>query len=101
MLAVAAILPVPLAVQFASKRKPECFRNECTTNGPRYYLFDGKSHQLLAGPVFNEDAILLAEIDLGEITRGKYDFDVVGHYARPDIFQLHVNEKPAPPVIVD
>jgi nitrilase len=57
--------------------------------------------QLLAGPVFNEDAILLAEIDLGEIARGKYDFDVVGHYARPDIFQLHVNEKPAPPVIVD
>jgi nitrilase len=57
--------------------------------------------QLLAGPVFNEDAILLAEIDLGEIARGKYDFDVVGHYARPDIFQLHVNEKAAPPVIVD
>jgi nitrilase len=57
--------------------------------------------QLLAGPVFNEDAILLAEIDLGEIARAKYDFDVVGHYARPDIFQLHVNEKPAPPVIVD
>jgi nitrilase len=57
--------------------------------------------QLLAGPVFNEDAILLAEIDLGEIARGKYDFDVVGHYARPDIFQLRVNEKPAPPVIVD
>jgi nitrilase len=57
--------------------------------------------RLLAGPVFNEDAILLAEIDLGEIARGKYDFDVVGHYARPDIFQLRVNEKPAPPVIVD
>jgi len=55
----------------------------------------------LAGPVFNEDAILLAEIDLGEIARAKYDFDVVGHYARPDIFQLHVNEKPVPPVIVD
>ena len=57
--------------------------------------------QLLAGPVLNEDAILLAEIDLGEIARAKYDFAVVGHYARPDIFQLHVNEKPVPPVIVD
>jgi nitrilase len=26
---------------------------------------------------------------------------VVGHYARPDVFQVHLNEKPAPPVIVD
>ena len=57
--------------------------------------------RILAGPVFNEYAILLAEIDLAEIARGKYDFDVVGHYARPDVFRLHVNEKPAPPVIVE
>ncbi len=61
----------------------------------------GPLGQVLAGPVFNEDAILLVEVDLAEIARGKYDFDVVGHYARPDVFRLHVNEKPAPPVIVD
>jgi nitrilase len=57
--------------------------------------------QVLAGPMFNEDAILVTEIDPADISRGKYDFDVVGHYARPDIFRLHVNEKPAPPVILD
>jgi nitrilase len=57
--------------------------------------------QVLAGPVFNEDAILVADVDLSEITRGKYDFDVVGHYARPDVFRLHVNETATPPVIVD
>lgn len=57
--------------------------------------------QVLAGPVFNQDTILTAEVDLGEIVRGKYDFDVVGHYARPDVFRLHVNEKPAPPVVAD
>jgi len=55
----------------------------------------------LSPPPFRRSAILLADIDLAEIARGKYDFDVVGHYARPDVFQLHVNEKPAPPVIVD
>jgi SecD/SecF fusion protein len=38
------------AVKFASKRKPECFHNQCTTNGPTYYLFDRASHQLKAGP---------------------------------------------------
>jgi SecD/SecF fusion protein len=47
------------AVQFASKRKPECFHNECTTNGPRYYLFDSKSHQLLAGPAENKKDLKL------------------------------------------
>jgi nitrilase len=45
--------------------------------------------------------VLTAEIDLGELPRSKYDFDVVGHYARPDIFRLHVNEKAAKSVVVD
>jgi nitrilase len=48
--------------------------------------------QVLAGPCFEGETILTAEIDLGEIARGKYDFDVVGHYARADVFQLRVNE---------
>jgi nitrilase len=61
----------------------------------------GPLGQLLAGPIYNENAILAAEIDLGEITRAKYDLDVVGHYARPDIFQLHVNERATPPVVTE
>jgi nitrilase len=54
----------------------------------------------LAGPNLEGEAILVAEIDRAQIVRGKYDLDVVGHYARPDIFQLHVDERPRPPVIV-
>lgn len=50
--------------------------------------------KILAGPVFGEETILMAELDKDEIIRGKYDLDVVGHYARPDIFSLAVNEKP-------
>ncbi|MEK6271453.1 MAG: protein translocase subunit SecD [Actinomycetota bacterium] len=38
------------AVTFASERKPECFQEQCTTNGPSSYLFNRDSHQLLAGP---------------------------------------------------
>ncbi len=59
----------------------------------------GPLGQILAGPVYNENAILTAEIDLGELARSKYDLDVVGHYARPDVFQLRVNEKATPPVV--
>src|SRR5215208_1604902 len=38
------------AVQFASKQKPSCLDDDCTTTGPTYYLFDAKSHKLLSGP---------------------------------------------------
>lgn len=55
--------------------------------------------EVLAGPDYNGEAILTAELDLGEIARGKYDFDVAGHYARPDVFRLGVDERPQPPVV--
>lgn len=37
--------------------------------------------------------MLVADLDLGDIARGKFDFDVIGHYARPDVFQMRVNEE--------
>jgi nitrilase len=52
----------------------------------------------LAGPNIEGEVILTAEIDLGQIVRGKYDLDVVGHYARPDIFELRVDERAKRPV---
>jgi nitrilase len=55
--------------------------------------------EVLAGPVVDGEAILRAEIDLDQVTEGKYDFDVVGHYARPDVFRLSVNEAPAPVMV--
>jgi len=54
--------------------------------------------KFLAGPNMEDEVILTAEIDRGQIIRGKYDLDVVGHYARPDIFRLHVDERPKRPV---
>jgi len=47
--------------------------------------------EVLAGPVFGEEAIIAAELDFNDITRGKMDFDVVGHYARPDVFDLKIS----------
>lgn len=47
--------------------------------------------KVLAGPVYNEDALLTAELDMTIISRAQMDFDPVGHYARPDVFSLHVN----------
>ncbi len=55
---------------------------------------------VLAGPHFGEETILTADLDLADIGRGKFDFDVVGHYARPDVFRLTVNDAPAVPVMI-
>ena len=73
-------------------------------DGPESILMHGGSAiigplgQVLAGPVFDRDAILHADLDLDDIPRGKFDFDVAGHYSRPDVFQLLVNEAPMPAV---
>jgi len=57
--------------------------------------------EVLAGPAWDGECLLTAQIDLGDVARGKYDFDVAGHYARPDIFRLHVNERPQPAVVTE
>ncbi|HXM44428.1 MAG TPA: nitrilase-related carbon-nitrogen hydrolase [Bryobacteraceae bacterium] len=48
--------------------------------------------QVLAGPHRGGEGVLTAELDLGDLARGKYDLDVTGHYARPDVFRLIVDE---------
>lgn len=49
--------------------------------------------EYIVKPVMGEEKILYADIDLNQIAKSQYDFDVVGHYSRPDIFQLVVNEE--------
>jgi nitrilase len=52
--------------------------------------------EVLAGPLYDREGILVAELDLGETVRGRFDFDVAGHYARPDVFDLKINGQPQP-----
>ncbi|MFH1557886.1 MAG: carbon-nitrogen hydrolase family protein [Pseudomonadota bacterium] len=54
----------------------------------------GPLGNVLAGPVFDEECLLTADLDTDELGRAKFDFDVAGNYARPDVFTLTVNEAP-------
>jgi nitrilase len=50
--------------------------------------------EVLAGPLYGEEGILTAEVDLDELVRSRMDFDVTGHYSRNDIFKLKVKNQP-------
>lgn len=56
--------------------------------------------EVLAGPLRGEEGVLTAEVDLDDIPRAKFDFDSAGHYARPDVFTLLVDEAPKDVVTV-
>tara|TARA_Y100001935_G_C17241860_1_gene476146 strand:- start:190 stop:1110 length:921 start_codon:yes stop_codon:yes gene_type:complete len=49
--------------------------------------------KVIQKPVWNKRLVLYQDLDFKEIIKGKYDFDVTGHYSRPDIFELNINTK--------
>ena len=50
----------------------------------------GPDGKVLAGPIFDEETILIAELDFSSITRESLTLDVTGHYARLDVFDLRL-----------
>lgn len=53
----------------------------------------GPLGDVLAGPLRDEAGLVVADVDIDDLIGARYDFDVVGHYSRPDVFTLVVNEK--------
>ena len=50
--------------------------------------------EVLAGPLYGEEGILTAEVDLDELVRSRMDFEVTGHYSRNYVFKLKVKDQP-------
>ncbi|HZO70870.1 MAG TPA: carbon-nitrogen hydrolase family protein [Ktedonobacteraceae bacterium] len=53
--------------------------------------------EYVAGPLYDQEGMLYATLDLQQIEQAHFDFDVTGHYSRPDVFTLLVNERPQRP----
>jgi len=100
MLGVCTTARCPTAgLIWARLRNPKA--HECALGGdPDTVLMRGGSMivgplgDVLAGPDYAGETILYAKIDPAQVVQGKYDFDVVGHYARPDVFNLQVDVSP-------
>lgn len=88
------------ANQFISKSDyPKHLQKELATDRPEILSRGGSViisplGKVLAGPLYNEEGLLTAEIDHDEIIRAKMDFDVIGHYARNDVFRFEVSRQP-------
>jgi len=77
---------------------PEKYKNE-VANQPENFCPGGSVivsplGKIIEGPLFDKAGVLVAELDLEDIKRSKLDFDVIGHYARNDIFEFKANGQP-------
>lgn len=54
--------------------------------------------EVLAGPLYDEEGLVCAEINLDDIVKARYDMDPTGHYSRPDLFTLTVDETERPAI---
>ncbi|WP_332845818.1 nitrilase-related carbon-nitrogen hydrolase [Amycolatopsis mongoliensis] len=54
----------------------------------------GPLGDVLAGPLRDGEGLITASIDREEIVAARKSLDVSGHYARPDVFALTVDERP-------
>jgi nitrilase len=65
-----------------------------------YSVIVAPSGEILAGPLVCERGILVADLDLDSIPARKRRFDATGHYNRPDVFRLIVDDRPKPSVVI-
>jgi predicted amidohydrolase len=54
--------------------------------------------EYLAGPIHNKEGLLYAEIDLDLIIQAKMVIDTVGHYSRPEVLSLNINDQAFSPL---
>jgi nitrilase len=85
-----AIYPADFELKGTLDRAPEVL----CRGGSAIVAPDGR---YLAGPLYDREGMITAELDLGEAVEGRQFLDVAGHYARPDVFRLVTN----PAALVD
>ena len=82
----------------ASALPPELEPSPDKVEGPDQWLLGGGSAIIapdgsyLAGPLYEEPGVLVAELDYGRNTEESMTLDVSGHYQRPELFEFRVRD---------
>jgi nitrilase len=90
------VFVVSVGALYRSEHIPDGFPlgGRMRSHGDRYYdggtMGVGPTGDVLAGPVRDEETIVFADLDLGEVRRARQNFDPTGHYSRPDVLRLDV-----------
>lgn len=77
-----------------SKKYQELVKGEVEELCPGGSVIISPQGKIIAGPLFGETGVLIAELNIEEVIKGKMDFDVNGHYARNDIFKFETRNQP-------
>ncbi len=82
---------------FSKSDYPEDLREKLAKDRPEILSRGGSVivsplGKILAGPLFDEEGLLIAEVDLGDLIQARMDFDPAGHYNRPDVFDFRVKK---------
>ena len=64
-------------------------------------LVIGPDGQTVAGPLRQEAGVVSADVDLSAVGIARRSLDVAGHYSRPDVFELKVNTRTQPPILIE
>lgn len=92
VICVGLIMPasdLPRELQRPSRTNGRAPKLVCR-GGSAVFAPDGRT---VAGPVYDREAILIADLDLAEIDQEKMTLDVTGHYARPDVFEFGIRRR--------
>ena len=78
--------PADLQAQDEIAKLPEkvCRGGSCIVDPYGHYLTE---------PVWDKEAVIYAELDMSKVAASRMEFDVCGHYARPDVLKLVIEDK--------